>query len=201
MPEEPSFWLSDGAIDPRDLSQAGPFLPPPEHEQHPQELLWLLSKVGRPASYLEIGSREGGSLKAVAPFLEPGAKIRAIDIGQRHPEWQNGRDPVPHLSLAVAELRGKGYDADFLIGNSQSDASLAWAQLHGPYDLVFIDGDHRYNAVIRDWMRYGKLGRLVAFHDIALPAVGLAWRDIKQEGVAVEEMIAEGGTGIGLVRR
>ena len=37
---------------------------------------------------------------------------------------------------------------------------------HGPYDLVFIDGDHSPAGVRADWQNYGPMARLVAFHDI-----------------------------------
>jgi predicted O-methyltransferase YrrM len=37
-------------------------------------------------------------------------------------------------------------------------------------DLLFLDGDHSYEACLRDWQLYSQLlrpGSLVAFHDIA----------------------------------
>ena len=34
------------------------------------------------------------------------------------------------------------------------------------YDLVFIDGDHAYEAVAADYENVGKQARICAFHDI-----------------------------------
>lgn len=38
---------------------------------------------------------------------------------------------------------------------------------HRLYDLVFIDADHSYETVKKDHQLYARMGRIVAFHDIA----------------------------------
>lgn len=74
-----------------------------------------------------------------------------------------------------------------------------------PYDLVIIDADHAHAAVQVDWENYGKLGAIVAFHDIRLDwldaGVAKLWASIKQSGAQTEEMIGPQGTGVGIVRR
>jgi hypothetical protein len=37
----------------------------------------------------------------------------------------------------------------------------------GPFDAVMLDADHRLPGVTADWINYGPMGRMVAFHDIA----------------------------------
>ena len=194
---ETKTWFTDAS---GEKSEAGPFPPPPAFEQNQQEFYWLMAKVGKISSVLEIGSREGGALRMMVPFLAPGARVCSIDIGERHPEWQNGRETVSYLKTTIEELREQGFDAQVFIGNSQMLNAVTWATERGPFDLVIIDGDHSELGVERDWNRYGKLGAIVAFHDITLPTIAPLWAEIKASGVSAEEMIAIDGTGIGLVR-
>lgn len=61
----------------------------------------------------------------------------------------------------------------FFFGSSSSPAIFRAVREHvaasgEPLDLLFIDGDHRYDAVLVDWLLYSHLvapGGIVAFHD------------------------------------
>jgi predicted O-methyltransferase YrrM len=74
-------------------------------------------------------------------------------------------------------------------------------------DFLFIDGDHTYEGVKRDFEMYSPLvrpGGLVALHDVIAgdePEVVRYWQELK-EGYATEEYAADGPTryGIGVVR-
>lgn len=48
--------------------------------------------------------------------------------------------------------------------------------LLGVFDLVYVDGDHSFDAVVRDGMLARDHGRVVAFHDWDLPDVPTAAR-------------------------
>lgn len=60
-----------------------------------------------------------------------------------------------------------------IVGRSQDPATLLKLQtmLHGrPIDLLFIDGDHTYQAIRSDYAIYGPLTRhIIALHDISHP--------------------------------
>jgi hypothetical protein len=60
----------------------------------------------------------------------------------------------------------------FIYGPSQDPKVVkkTFDAVGGEIDMLFIDGDHSYGAVLCDWLLYHKLvrpGGIVAFHDIA----------------------------------
>lgn len=162
-------------------------------EQSLDELFWLLDQLyeARCRSVLEIGSRNGNTLRMFATTCGPGAKIRSIDISDE-----------AGLTKMVARLNVDGYDADCLIADSSSSAAIEWATRHGPFDFIFIDGDHE-EGVARDWHNYRGLGRLIGFHDINHESHQTTplWKAIKASGeYRTREFIMEGSMrGIGLV--
>lgn len=179
----------------------------PWGQQNPEEMAWLLELIRDARSVLEIGSCFGRSLEHMAQVLRPGAVIRSIDLG-RSEEWLPGVDTTISLRRVIADLKARGFDADLMIGDSKTPEAHAWAKASGPpvqaggrlYDVVFIDGDHGYNGVLADWLMYGPMARVVAFHDIAHPEHGVSkvWAEIKAQGFHVEQKIAS-GMGIGVV--
>jgi hypothetical protein len=87
------------------------------------------------------------------------------------------------------------------IGNSHDDETLEWAEDEGPYDMIFIDADHSYEAVNKDWQMYNHLAKkMVVLHDIAhetLPGPRSVWNNIKLPKL---EIIRPGASlGIGVV--
>lgn len=73
-------------------------------------------------------------------------------------------------------------------------------------DFLFIDADHNYNAVRRDWDLYYPLvseGGVVAMHDICYTQdncqVPLLWQQLKRNHYYVESNIGEGSTGFGFI--
>lgn len=77
-------------------------------------------------------------------------------------------------------------------------------------DFMFIDGDHSYEGVKKDYENYSKMirsGGVIAFHDIAIHppeaqcSVNLAWNEIKK-GHRYEEIVKEKNqkwAGIGIL--
>ncbi len=111
------------------------------------KLLELL-KLNPPKKILEIGVDKGFLCKT---WLDAFPKAEVIGVDNNEAALQfNG----------FLLLVGDSHDPD--VRNRTID--------HGPqYDLIFIDGDHTYEGVRKDFEMYGPLitpGGIIAFHDI-----------------------------------
>jgi predicted O-methyltransferase YrrM len=176
--------------------------------QADEELLWLLGLLhGQPpATVVEIGTDEGGTLLVWTRAASPDALLVALDI---RPLGLLGR-----LSAWAVLRRGfarDGQRVELLMPVDSHDPRTCERlrrRLAGrAIDFLFIDGDHTYEGVKRDFEMYSPLvrpGGLVALHDVIAgdePEVVRYWQELK-EGYATEEYAADGPTryGIGVVR-
>jgi hypothetical protein len=115
-------------------------------------------------SYLEVGSKFGGSLWRVANALPIGSRIVSVDMPGGTKAWTESRRS---LTACVEELNRRGYDARVIWGSSFDAAIIDQVRALGPYDAALIDADHRLPGVTQDWNNYGPMARIVAFHDLA----------------------------------
>lgn len=109
------------------------------------EFLGNVHEVLKPSNYLEIGVRRGASLRL--------AKCPALGV-----------DPAP-------EVEGPLPDGVRLVKATSDDffRSRAGMLVDGPPDLVFIDGMHLFEFVLRDFMHVERLsspGTLVVVDDV-----------------------------------
>jgi hypothetical protein len=172
------------------------------HFQVPVQLGPYLVSVAQAGvtSYLEIGVGYGGTFAITVEILRKlGALQRAIavDLG-----------PTPRLFRDWSRP-----EANFVAVNSHSAAFARLVAERGPFDLVFIDGDHTDAGVRQDFETVRPHARMIAFHDIvepAFPGVGRVWADIRARHAGeydFREFVAayEGGPspllGIGLATR
>lgn len=90
-------------------------------------------------------------------------------------------DRVRNFGANIRRYYGKWVLDDkrssFLIGSSSDPNTVgkAYNFLKKKVDLLFIDGDHRYGAVLADWLLYKNLvrkGGIVAFDDCVLDVPG-----------------------------
>lgn len=133
--------------------------------QNEAELMWFIDILKREniRSYLEIGSKFGGSLWKVANAMPVGSRIVSVDLPQGDRSF---KDSLPHLEECVAALLGRGYDAHLVLGDSTDPEVIARVKELGPFDACFIDANHTEPYVRKDWANYGPMCKIVAFHDI-----------------------------------
>jgi predicted O-methyltransferase YrrM len=166
-------------------------------EQESVEAEWFCAhlRVMKIKSFLEIGSRYGDSLQGWALACEPGARICALDI--------DGLEPGSALKRTMRLLAQMGYDPRMKIADSKTPEAINWARENGPFDAIFIDGDHSYEGVKADYENYRQFaGRMIGFHDVAGGEAGVRqfWNEVShsKSGFRVQSFCAS-QMGIGII--
>lgn len=136
-----------------------------------QELLQILSRK-RIRAMLEIGTAYGGTLLFFAQVVEPEAKIISLDLPIMRMPWKIDRVYQQFLKSFFAEFAREKQQTFFVRNDSHLVSSYSEVRsiLNGEkLDFLFIDGDHSYEGVKKDFIMYSSLVKesgLVAFHDI-----------------------------------
>jgi cephalosporin hydroxylase len=148
--------------------------PKVETAQTPFELeqLLLIFNDLNPDRVLEIGTWHGGTLWH---WLQGSRTVVAIDDtmyeASEWQQWAADAGSVLHL----------------IQGYSHHPNVIARAEELGPYQFLFIDADHTYEAVRADWDNYEPMvedGGIVVFHDFQPRqdyGVSVLWEQIKTE--------------------
>lgn len=157
--------------------------PGPDMEQHVREFAWFIDQIQDCRSILIIGSRRGGMehrISARCPHVE---NILSID-------------PDPLRENTARLIRGSSHDPEV----QRLAASL------GPWDAVFIDGDHSENGVRQDWDFAKSLQpKRIFFHDFTDAEyhpmngcyVNLVWDDVVREAAENNWQISSKAVGCG----
>lgn len=161
-------------------------------------------------SYLEVGAKFGGTFRRVGNALPKGSRLVAVDLPGGTRAWKESEASLTHH---VLELYHHGYDARVIWGDSTDAKVIEQVKAFAPFDLVLIDANHTLPYVRKDWINYGPMGRMVAFHDIAWRRkagfdgtpidVPEFWNSIKNEFVYREIKCCPSGknNGIGVLWR
>lgn len=180
------------------------------HFDNPQnafELEQMLKIVWQCDKVLEIGSNFGGTLKRMASGMKRGSTLVSVDLPcDDTPKFLN---PLETLKENCRKIGLMGGNVQLFIGDSHAPLVIDAVNKLGPFDFVFIDGDHTYEGMKADWENYGPMGKIVGFHDIGGGIEGCkkCWEEIKADseakGLKVEEFHGpeERRFGIGIVYR
>lgn len=155
------------------------------------ELSPLISilKKRRLRTIIEIGTEKGGTLYAWCKIAAPDALIFSIDL----PGGPFGGGYSLKDMKKIRTYKKKYQKLYFLRKDSQKKSTKEEIvrKLKGKkVDFLFIDGDHRYTGVKKDWNLYAPLVKengLIVFHDILfhpkMPQckVDRLWNKIKRE--------------------
>jgi predicted O-methyltransferase YrrM len=179
-----------------------------EASQADDEISWLLDVLGQeaPRTVVEVGTDQGGTLFLWPYVAADDALIVAIDS---RPLGHLGRYS-PYAVVRRAFARERQRIELIMPADSQSpDTRSRLAQLLDgrQIDFLFIDADHSYEGVKRDFELYSPLvreGGIVAFHDVAgdaWPGVVRFFSEVSQRYPSERRVgTGERRHGIGLVR-
>ena len=170
---------------------------------HKEEFFSLVEALQEldPNKILEIGANHGGSAVFWDHLAGPGGQVVTLDT----PELVANHHPVSMLDERYGNYCSRAVsDLTLLLSNSANPKTLDKVKdiFGGPIDFLFVDGDHGYLPVKRDYEMYAPLvrkGGIIAFDDVVFCPndVGRFWEEL--EGTKKLLPIPSGGRGIGLL--
>jgi predicted O-methyltransferase YrrM len=147
--------------------------------------LYDLVKEMQPSYVCEIGTDKGGTFYLWCQTATDDALLISLDLPSR------GNYCPERLQLYSLFRKCKSQQIKFLPCNSHLQQSLDSVQLKlngNKLDFLFIDGDHTYEGVKKDYEMYSPLvrkGGIIAFHDIRTVredcGVMQFWRELCEE--------------------
>jgi predicted O-methyltransferase YrrM len=164
-----------------------------------------------PRAVLEIGTAGGGTLFCWCALAASDATVISLDL----PQGIHGGGYPPWKIFLYRRFAGPKQTLHLLRGDSHNAAMLDEVKKMlpaGGLDFLFIDGDHTFDGVRRDYEMYAPLvkpGGAIVFHDICTHApeydchVDQFWNQVKQS-CAYQEFIenpAQSVYGIGVITK
>ncbi len=143
----------DAALDSALAAQEGAGLPAIEVAPVAGKLLYLLAQLGGVRRVLEIGTLGGYSTIWMARAVGEGGHVTTIEAEP----W------IAEIARGSIDAAGVGERVEILVGR----AAEVLPDLHGVYDMVFIDADKESNVVyLEQAARLGRPGTLIVLDNI-----------------------------------
>jgi predicted O-methyltransferase YrrM len=135
--------------------------------------LFAIVKFSGAKKILEIGTFDGSTALNLAANTSPDAKIVTVDLP---PNWSEGLSlstPKDYQNITDRITVGRRFlktpykkKIEQVFGDS---ATLDWSKLPVPFDVIFIDGCHYHDYVVKDTqnaLKYARAdGGLIIWHD------------------------------------
>lgn len=129
------------------------------------EAQWLALMASTVCSWTEVGTNNGRSMLATGLGLRSHARLQVVDISMDPPQfWETCRylkSRRPDLSIIIAEC-------------SSVDAAKWLLDTH----VVFLDGDHTFDAVVTDIRTWRKKCVALCGHDYQHGKFPLGHQDV-----------------------
>jgi predicted O-methyltransferase YrrM len=137
-----------------------------------EALTELVQRVAKPSCRIaEVGSWLGdGSTQVILDAIRDvtGARLTCIDTWQGSPGVTRHASIAAHYDVLATFKRNTALDTEIIKTVTSDSAKAARLFSDGHFDLVFIDADHRYDAVRADiaaWRRKVRPGGILCGHD------------------------------------
>ena len=152
---------------------------------------------------LEIGVYRGHSTRAILLAMSKNKKgtLVSIDILNRDKllkKWRSYDDLQKHWKFICGDT---GLEPTFIAAESELEAGEM-------YDMLFIDGDHRYERVKHDFNKYSELvkpGGVILIHDVTNRRFGVKefWPEITWDKFIIDWGFFGNNVipGLGLVKK
>ena len=186
------------------------------NSQNIQEFEYLLKEFQKlkVKKFIEIGSLYGWTLQHFINYAEEGSTAVAIDLPVRTfvspQDWRVEKQEYNYKNIWPKWAKEKKCKLYLITSESQNPQTLEKTQIifnNEQIDFLFIDGNHTYSAVQKDYEMYGQLvrkGGIIAFHDIGKNEEGgvyKLWEDLKTKHTTYKEFLLEKNQekGIGIL--
>lgn len=129
---------------------------------YPFEIVWLADEATKHERIVELGCFLGRSTRALADNTK--GWVLAVDDfqGPRDCRIEGRENILENFSLNMLGCEHK-------VRICQEDFGAVRPEQHdSPFDMIFIDGDHHYDSLMRDiekWTPYLSKGGLICGHD------------------------------------
>ena len=135
-----------------------------------EQLMYLSSQLPLGAYVQEIGSFKGKSTCYLAAGLvkanNTNGRVHAVDLwtlGNTNSAKYHTQETFDIFNYQIKKLELENIIIPYM------NTSIKAAKKHSkPIDMLFIDGNHKYNSVYTDWKAWKvflKNGSIIAFHD------------------------------------